>query len=53
MVTGDQVPKVGERTGIEIGHKEEEGKYFLSLAVGGERVGREEVTDLCSRTPLM
>ena len=45
VVTGDQAPNVGEWTRIEIGHEEEEGKYFLSLAVGGEHVGRREVTD--------
>ena len=45
VVFGNPVPNVGEWTRIEIGHEEEEGKYFLSLAVGGEHVGRREVTD--------
>ena len=51
VVTGDQVPNVGEWTRIEIGHKEEEGKYFLSLAVGGEQVGREEVNEPALHNP--
>ena len=51
VVTGDQVPNVGEWTRIEIGHKEEDGKYFLSLAVGGEHVGRGEVTDPVLKNP--
>ena len=51
MATGDQAPNVGEWTRIEIGHEEEEGKYFLSLAVGGEHVGREEVTDPVLKNP--
>ena len=45
VVTGDQAPNVGQWTRIEISHEEEDGKYFLSLAVGGEHVGREAVTD--------
>ena len=45
VVFGNPVPNVGEWTRIEIGHGEEDGKYFLSLAVGGEHVGRREVTD--------
>ena len=51
FVTGNQVPNVGEWTRIEIGHEEEDGKYYLSLAVGGEHVGREEVTDLELKNP--
>ena len=51
VAAGDQVPKVGEWTRIEISHKEEEGKYFLSLAVGGEHVGRAEVTDPVLKNP--
>ena len=51
VVIGDQVPNVGEWTRIEIGHEEEDGKYYLSLAVGGEHVGREEVTDLELKNP--
>ena len=51
VVTGDQVPKVGEWTRIEIGHEDEDGKYFLSLAVGGEHVGRGEVTDPVLKNP--
>ena len=51
VATGSQVPKVGEWTRIEIGHEEENGKYFLSLAVGGEHVGRGEVTDPALKNP--
>ena len=51
VAVGNQVPKVGEWTRIEISHKEEEGKYFLSLAVGGEHVGRGEVTDPVLKNP--
>ena len=51
VVTGDQAPNVGEWTRIEIGHEEEEGKYFLSLAVGGEHVGWGEVTDPVLKNP--
>ena len=51
FAAGDQVPKVGEWTRIEIGHKEEEGKYFLSLAVGGGHVGRGEVNDPALKNP--
>ena len=46
-----QVPKVGEWTRIEIGHEEEDGKYFLSLAVGGGHVGRGEVDDPALKNP--
>ena len=51
VVTGDQVPNVGEWTRIEIGHEEEDGKYFLSLAVGGGHVGRGEVNDPALKNP--
>ena len=51
VVNGSQVPKVGEWTRIEIGHEEEDGKYFLSLAVGGEHVGRGEVNDPALKNP--
>ena len=38
----DQLPKVGEWTKIEIGHeKAEDGKYYLSLAVGDKEVKKE------------
>ena len=47
-----RLPNVGEWTRIEIGHEEEEGKYFLSLAVGGEHVGRREVTDPELKNPI-
>ena len=42
---------VGEWTRIEVSHEEEEGKYFLSLTVGGEHVGRGEVTDPVLKNP--
>ena len=51
FAAGNQVPKVGEWTRIEIGHEEEDGKYFLSLAVGGEQVGRGQVTDRVLKSP--
>ena len=51
VVFGNPVPNVGEWTRIEIGHEEEEGKYFLSLAVGGEQVGREEVNEPALHNP--
>ena len=51
VAAGNQVPKVGEWTRIEISHKKEEGKYFLSLAVGGEQVGREEVNEPALHNP--
>ena len=51
LVQSTQLPKVGEWTKIEIIHEEENGKFFLSLSVGGQEVGREEVTDLDLRQP--
>ena len=51
VVKGSQVPKVGEWTRIEISHEEEDGKYFLSLAVGGGHVGRGEVDDPALKNP--
>ena len=45
FLQSNQLPEVGEWTRIEISHEEVEGKYFLSLSVGGREVGREEVTD--------
>ena len=41
-VVSSQLPKVGEWTRIEISHKKVDGKYFLSLSVGGREVGRAE-----------
>ena len=46
LAKSTQLPKIGEWTKIEISHEEENGKFFLSLSVGGQEVGREEVTDL-------
>ena len=51
VAAGDQVPKVGEWTRIEIGHEEEDGKYFLSLAVGGGHALRGEVNDPALKNP--
>ena len=51
VVTGDQAPNVGEWTRIEIGHEEEDGKYFLSLAVGGGHALRGEVNDPALKNP--
>ena len=39
-------PAVGKWTRIEVSHEEEDGKYFLSLAVGDAEVVKQEVTDL-------
>ena len=44
-VGSTQPPKVGEWTRIEICHEKVDGKYFLSLSVGGTEVGRKEVTN--------
>ena len=44
-VVSTQLPKVGEWTRIEIYHEMVDGKYFLSLSVGGTEVGRKEVTN--------
>ena len=51
VVSGSRVPKVGEWTRIEIGHEEEDGKYFLSLAVGGGHALRGEVNDPALKNP--
>ena len=45
VVSGSRVPKVGEWTRIEIGHEEEDGKYFLSFAVEGGELEKKEATD--------
>ena len=50
-VKSTQLPKVGEWTRIELGHEKVDGKYFLSLSVGGREVGRKEVTDPELRKP--
>ena len=44
-IQSTQLPKVGEWTRIEICHEMVDGKYFLSLSVGGTEVGRKEVTN--------
>ena len=44
-IQSTQLPKVGEWTRIEICHEMVDGKYFLSLSVGGTEVGRSEVTN--------
>ena len=41
----NQLPSIGEWTRIEISHEEENGKYFLSLGIGGAEVARKEVAD--------
>ena len=45
FLQSNQLPEVGEWTRIEMSHEEEDGKYFLSLSLGGKEVGREEVSD--------
>ena len=37
----NQMPNLHEWSRIEIGHVEEEGKFFLTLSVGGQQLGRE------------
>ena len=44
-VTRNKLPKIGEWTRIEMTHEKVDGKYFLSLSVGGKDWGREEVTN--------
>ena len=44
-VESNQLPKIGEWTRIEISHEKVDGKYFLSLSVGGREVGRKHVVD--------
>ena len=44
-VTSNKLPKIGEWTRIEMTHEKVDGKYFLSLSVGGKDWGREEVTN--------
>ena len=51
FLRSDQLPKLGEWTKIEISHEEENGRFFLSLTVGGMVVGREDVTDTELRNP--
>ena len=41
-VASTQPPEAGDWTRIEMSHKEVDGKYFLSLSVGGREVGRME-----------
>ena len=38
-----QMPKLQEWNRIEISHMKENGKYFLSLSVGGKELGRKEL----------
>ena len=45
LVRLGRLPAVGEWTRIEVSHKEEDGKYFLSLTVGDAEVVKKEVTD--------
>ena len=41
-VTSNKLPKIGEWTRIEMTHEKVDGKYFLSLSVGGKVLGRKE-----------
>ena len=41
-VASTQPPEAGEWTRIEMSHEKVDGKYFLSLSVGGREVGRME-----------
>ena len=45
VLESNQLPRIGEWTRIEVSHEEEDGKYFLSFAVGGRELGRKEATD--------
>ena len=40
----NELPAIDEWTRVEISHKKEEDKYFLYLTVGGNELGRKEVT---------
>ena len=42
ILQSSQLPKVGEWTRIEMSHEEVDGKYFLSLSVGGREAARTE-----------
>ena len=46
LLESRQLPTIGEWTRIEVSHEEEDGKFFLSFAVGGRELGRKEATDL-------
>ena len=43
LMESNQLPKVQEWSRIEISHMQEGGKYFLSLSVGGNELGRKEL----------
>ena len=45
LLESSQLPTIGEWTRIEVSHEEEDGKFFLSFAVGGRELGRKEATD--------
>ena len=45
LLESRQLPTIGEWTRIEVSHEEEDGKFFLSFAVGGRELGRKEATD--------
>ena len=42
-VESNQLPKLQEWSRIEISHMKEDGKYFLSLSVGGNELARKEL----------
>ena len=42
ILKSTQLPKIGEWSRIEMSHEEVDGKYFLSLSVGGREVARAE-----------
>ena len=45
FLESNQLPRIGEWTRMELSHEEEDGKFFLSFAVGGRELGRKEETD--------
>ena len=45
LLESRQLPTIGEWTRIELSHEEEDGKFFLSFAVAGRKMGRKEATD--------
>ena len=43
-IESNELPEVGKWTRVEISHQKEDDKYFLYLTVGGNELGRKEVT---------
>ena len=43
-IESNELPEVDKWTRVEISHEKEDDKYFLYLTVGGNELGRKEVT---------